>query len=106
MRAKSELLKFIRLVEVVGAAAILGLGFWIWLHLSLKDFAIYRTAPDADITPTQLILIVLLMFFVWVVPGVIVMIGAYLQTMRSKRWALALVLIGGASVFPCVGYAS
>ena len=52
----------------------------------------------------SLALAVFIMSIVFVVPGVLVLVGSYLQIARRERWALALVLVGAVSVFPCVGY--
>jgi hypothetical protein len=83
----------LRVLETLGAAIILALGLWMWLHVILWDAA--RGANIIDRAS-------LLVFLMWVAPPIVLMAGAYLQSIRGKRWAVVLVLIGGFAALPFV----
>jgi hypothetical protein len=65
----------------------------MWLHVVLSDVAQGAKLIDRA---------ALMVFLMWVVPPIVLMIGSYLQSIRSKRWAVVLVMIGGVSTLPFI----
>jgi len=83
---------------LVGGIIILFIGYGIWLDIWITDISLGTTIERTD--DRSKTVLILLMF---VLPGLTVAIGSYLQTIYYKAWALLLVGIGGVAAATFVG---
>jgi len=73
------------ILEPIGGTVVFFLGLGIWLHIFLSD-----RSTGAEASSTDLLVSLMLVF-----PGLLVVVGCYLQAFRSTRWPAVLVLLGG-----------
>jgi hypothetical protein len=73
------------ILEPIGGTAVFFLGLWMWLHIFL-----FERSPGAATSSTDVFVFSMLVF-----PGLLVVVGCYLQAFRSTRWPAVLVLLGG-----------
>jgi hypothetical protein len=90
----SRLLLSTRVIQLVAGIAVLFFGFGFWLDIWLWDMALGSKAERSE---------VVLIFSMLALPGLIVAIGSYLQTIYYKTWALVLVCVGGVGAAAFVG---
>jgi len=83
---------------LLGGIIVLFFGYGIWLDAWLQDVSLGPTIERTNEGSTNAI--ILLMF---VLPGLLVALGSYLQTIYYKTWALVLVGIGGIAAATFVG---
>jgi hypothetical protein len=75
-----------RTIELAGGILTALLGLLICLHIVIKQESVPVAAKLSDYV---------IMFLVLGTPGVLVVISTYLQVIRHKPWAVALVFIAG-----------
>jgi cytochrome bd-type quinol oxidase subunit 1 len=86
------LFRISRVFVVIGGVTVLLLAFLMWLQFLLVDLST-RQADSGYVW----------FFLLLVGPGIIVVVGALLQIVRRKPWAVLLVLIGGVGNVVFVG---
>ena len=94
----SRLLLLTRVAQLICGIVILFFGYGIWLDIWLWDVSLGSTIERTN--DSSLNALIVLMF---VLPGLIVAVGSYLQTIYYKSWALVLVGIGSVSSAAFVG---
>src|SRR6266508_1132061 len=85
---------FFRTLEIIGGIGTAALGVAIFLRIHSVDVA---AGTSSELTTYML---VILMF---VAPGVVVLVGSYVQGRYDKQWAFVLVFIGGICNLAFVG---
>jgi hypothetical protein len=83
---------------LLGGIIVLFFGYGIWLDAWLQDVSLGPTIERTDDGSTNAII-----FLMFVLPGLLVALGSYLQTIYYKTWALVLVGIGGVGAATFVG---
>ena len=84
-RSRIELSQIMQLLAGVG---VFLLGAWMWLQISFRAAAI-NAKPDFSLDAEILLTLLL--------PGLLVAVGSFLQTVCDQRWALIMVVIGAVS---------
>jgi hypothetical protein len=92
----SRIILLTRVLQLIGGVLVLFFGYGIWLHAWLWSVSLAIERTDERSTNA-------IVFLMFVVPGLMVGIGSYLQTIYYKTWALLLVGTGGVAAATFVG---
>jgi hypothetical protein len=94
----SRILLLTRVLQLIGGVLVLFFGYGIWLQVWLWSVSLGPTIERTDERSTNAVV-----FSMLVLPGLMVAIGSYLETIYYKTWALLLVGIGSVAAASFVG---